>query len=86
MTGAFGEAIRSLAITEREPKITESAFRVSETPPFPWSRRTVEGQHTVFNLTPVDNALEARFAQFLDRASDVAAWAKLTMNSRFALE
>lgn len=86
VTGAFGEAIRSLAISEREPTITESAFRVSETPPFPWSRQTVEGQRTVFNLTPVDNALEARFAQFLDRASDVAAWAKLTMNSRFALE
>ncbi len=40
----------------------------------------------MFNLTPVDNLLEARFAQFLDRATDVTAWAKLTMNSRFALE
>jgi type III restriction enzyme len=86
VVGAFGEAIRSLAITEREPTITDSAFRVSDTLPFPWSRQTVEGERTVFNLTPVDNALEARFAQFLDRASDVAAWAKLTMNSRFALE
>jgi type III restriction enzyme len=83
---AFGEAIRALSIAEREPTITESAFRVSETPPFPWSRQTVEGERTVFNLTPVDNALEARFAQFLDRASDVAAWAKLATNSRFALE
>ncbi len=86
VSGAFGEAIRALAITEREPTITENAFRVSETPPFPWSRQTVEGEHTVFNLTPVDSSLEARFALFLDRASDVAAWAKLTMNSRFALE
>jgi type III restriction enzyme len=84
--GAFAEAIRALAITEREPAITDNAFRISETPPFPWSRRTVDGQHTVFNLTPVDNALEARFAEFLDRASDVTAWAKLTMSSRFALE
>jgi type III restriction enzyme len=86
VVGAFGEAIRALAIVEREPTITESAFRVSDTSPFPWSRQTVEAERTVFNLTPVDNALEARFAQFLDRASDVAAWAKLTMNSRFALE
>jgi type III restriction enzyme len=84
--GAFGDAIRSLSITEREPTITESAWRVSTTPPFLWSRRTIEGARTVFNLTPVDNALEARFAQFLDGAVDVAAWAKLTMNSRFALE
>jgi type III restriction enzyme len=86
VSGAFGEAIRALAITEREPTITENALRVSETPPFPWSRQTVEGERTVFNLTPVDSSLEARFAQFLDRASDVGAWAKLTMNSRFALE
>jgi type III restriction enzyme len=86
VVGAFGEAIRALSIAEREPTITENAFRVSETSPFPWSRQTVEGERTIFNLTPVDNSLEARFAQFLDRASDVAAWAKLTMNSRFALE
>lgn len=86
VVGAFGEAIRALSIAHREPTITENALRVSETPPFPWSRGTVEGEHTVFNLTPVENALESRFAQFLDRASDVAAWAKLATNDRFALE
>ncbi len=86
VVGAFREAIRVLSITEREPTIEENALRVSDTPPFPWSRQTVAGQRTVFNLTPVDNSLEARFAQFLDRANDVTAWAKLTMNSRFALE
>ncbi len=82
----FAEAIRALAIIEREPTITENAFRVSDTPPFPWSRETVDAEHTVFNLTPVDSSLEARFARFLDRAPDVSAWAKLTMSSRFALE
>lgn len=86
VTGAFVQAIRALAITEREPTIEESALRVSDTPPFPWSRATVGGKRTVFNLTPVDSTLEARFATFLDKATDVAAWAKLTMNSRFALE
>jgi type III restriction enzyme len=86
VVGAFRDAIRALSITEREPTIEENALRVSDTPPFPWSRQTVDGQRTVFNLTPIDSSLEARFAQFLDRASDVTAWAKLTMNSRFALE
>jgi type III restriction enzyme len=84
--GAFQRAIRALAIEEREPTITEHAFRLSETPPFPWSRQTVEAKKTVFNLTPVDNKLERRFAEFLDRAADVAAFAKLTLSSRFALE
>jgi type III restriction enzyme len=86
VVGAFRDAIRALSITEREPTIQENALRVSETPPFPWSRETVAGERTVFNLTPVDSSLEARFARFLDRASDVTAWAKLTMNTRFALE
>ena len=84
--GAFQKAIRALAISVREATITESALRVSETPAFPWSRTTVDAAKTVFNLTPVDNALERRFAEFLDRATDVAAFAKLTLQSRFALE
>lgn len=57
---------------------------MSDTPPFPWSRQMVEGERTIFNLTPVDS-MEARFAQFLDRSTDVSAWAKLAMNTRFAL-
>lgn len=86
VVAAFRDAIRALSITEREPTIEETALRVSETPPFPWSRETVAGKRTVFNLTPVDSSLEARFARFIDRAEDVTAWAKLTMNTRFALE
>jgi type III restriction enzyme len=86
VVGAFREAIRALSITEREPTIEENALRVSDTPPFPWSRQTIDGERTIFNLTPVDSTLEARFAQFLDRATDVTAWAKLTMNTCFAPE
>jgi len=86
VVGAFQQVIRDLSIVEREPTIEESAFRVSDTPAFPWSRDTVDAERTVFNLTPVDNKFERRFAQFLDRATDVAAFAKLTLNSRFALE
>ena len=84
--GAFRQVIRDLSIEEREATIEERAMRVSDTPPFPWSRDTVDAERTVFNLTPVDNKFERRFAQFLDRATDVAAFAKLTLNSRFALE
>ena len=83
---AFAEAIRGLRLTEREATITETAIRMTETPPFSWSRPTVECKRTVFNLTAVDNDLERRFALFLDRASDVAAFAKLPVFGRFALE
>ena len=84
--GAFGRAIRALAVAEREATIVDNALRVSDTPAFPWSRATVEAAHSIFNLTPVENSLERRFAQFLDRAPDVAAFAKLTLQSRFSLE
>lgn len=83
---AFAEAIRGLRLTEREATITETAIRMTETPPFSWSRTAVECERTVFNLTAVDNDLERRFALFLDRASDVAAFAKLPVFGRFALE
>jgi type III restriction enzyme len=83
---AFAEAIRGLRLTEREATITETAIRMTETPPFSWSRTTVECERTVFNLTAVDNDLERRFALFLDRATDVAAFAKLPVFGRFALE
>lgn len=83
---AFAEAIRGLRLTEREATITETAIRMTETPPFSWSRATVECERTVFNLTAVDNDLERRFALFLDRAGDVAAFAKLPVFGRFALE
>jgi type III restriction enzyme len=59
---------------------------MTETPPFSWSQATVECERTVFNLTAVDNDLERRFALFLDRASDVPAFAKLPVFGRFALE
>ncbi len=83
---AFAEAIRGLRLTEREATITETAIRMTETPPYSWSRATVDCERTVFNLTAVDNDLERRFALFLDRASDVAAFAKLPVFGRFALE
>jgi len=83
---AFAKVIRALSIEEREPTIEESAMRLSQTPAFPWSRPTIEAERTVFNLAAVDNQFEGRFAQFLDWATDVQAFAKLTLNSRFALE
>ena len=35
---AFADAIRGLRLTEREATITEAAIRMTETPPFSWSR------------------------------------------------
>ena len=50
VVGAFREAIRALSITEREPTIEENALRVSDTPPFPWSR--ADGRRRADDLQP----------------------------------
>jgi type III restriction enzyme len=46
----------------------------------------VDGTKHVFNKIACDSNLEAAFAHFLDRAPDVAAYAKLTLNTRFSIE
>ena len=75
---------RSPSASRRSPR---TRFRVSDTPPFPWSRQTVEGER--HGLQPhACRQLRWRRASRSSstEATDVAAWAKLTMNSRFALE
>ncbi len=62
-------------------------FRVSDTPPFPWSRADRRGRAHDLQPHARSTARSRRASRlFLDRATDVAAWAKLTMNCRFALE
>nr|MBA2528615.1 hypothetical protein [Euzebyales bacterium] len=59
---------------------------LSSTRPFLWSRDTASVQKSVFTLQPCDSGLEVRFAGFLDRCGDVAAFAKLAREVRFSLE
>ena len=59
---------------------------VSATPAFQWTGATYPGKRTVFNLVACDSGLEARLAQFLDLAPDVAAYAKNVRQMRFSLD
>ncbi|MBI2940532.1 MAG: hypothetical protein HYY04_08850, partial [Chloroflexi bacterium] len=47
---------------------------------------TISAGKTVFNLVPCDNEFERRFAQFLQDAPDVEAFAKLPSQFGFAVE
>lgn len=82
----FRKSILALSLVELPPKLVGTTLKLSKTPAFPWSRETVDATRTVFNLVPVDNKLEARFARFLEAAPEVAAFAKLTLSTRFGLE
>ena len=72
--GAINQVTRTVAPVE----LREPSRPVSQTPAFVWGKDVCEGEKTVFNLVPSDSSLEAALVQFMDRAEDVAAYAKNT--------
>ncbi|MGI8536932.1 MAG: DEAD/DEAH box helicase family protein [Mycobacteriales bacterium] len=59
---------------------------LSTTRPFLWSREVATADKSVFALQPCDSGLEIDMCRFLDRCSDVVAFAKLAREVRFSLE
>ena len=87
---AFRSAIWKRSVEQREVRPTGETLRLSGAPGFEWSdardRMVYPGAKTVFNLVACDNRYEAEFAQFLDRAGDVAGYGKNAPQVRFTLE
>jgi type III restriction enzyme len=82
----FVEALRKLVISELEPQLLHAGRLLSETPPFSWSRATMEAAKSIFNLVPCDNEYEKEFARFLQKADDVQRFAKLPEQFGFSIE
>jgi type III restriction enzyme len=83
---SFVEALRKLVISQLEPQLLHPGRLLSETPPFPWSRATLEASKSIFNLVPCENEYEKEFARFLQKADDVQRFAKLPEQFGFAIE
>lgn len=83
---AFVQAIRSRTLQPQAVRPTGETLRLSDTPGYEWSRIAYAGTKTIFNLVACDNQFEADFASFLDRASDVAAYAKNNLYTHFSLD
>jgi type III restriction enzyme len=83
---AFVDAINRLTIEPVTVHLAQTPRKVSSTPAFPWSRKTYAGLKTVFNLVACDVNYEAEFAAFVDRAQDVAAYAKNVEQMQFFIE
>ena len=60
--------------------------KLSETPPFSYSRPTLVATKTVYDLVPCGNEFEQAFAKFLEDALDVERFAKLPEQFGFAIE
>ncbi|MCL5266747.1 MAG: hypothetical protein M1469_01420 [Bacteroidetes bacterium] len=83
---AFVKALRPLVVQELEPQLLNSGRKLSETPPFPYSRITFKAKKTVFNLVACANKFEEAFGRFLEKAPDVEVFAKLPEQFGFAVE
>ncbi|MDP2744466.1 MAG: hypothetical protein Q8P00_05310, partial [Dehalococcoidia bacterium] len=83
---AFVEAIRERSVQTQAVRPTGEVLRFSNTPGYEWSRPVYPGMKTVFNLAACDNEFETEFASFLDKASDVAAYARNNLYTHFSLD
>ncbi|MCC6445609.1 MAG: DEAD/DEAH box helicase family protein [Armatimonadetes bacterium] len=82
----FARALREVILEQLEARLLHEGRKLSETPPFPYSRPTCEARKTVFTKVPCDNEFEREFARFLESAPDVEAFAKLPEPFRFVIE
>ena len=71
--------IAELTIDRRAIEFERADFKLSETKPFSWRRNLppLVAKRTVFNYVATYNDFERRFAEFLDKASDVLRFAAL---------
>lgn len=82
---AFVALLREVVVEELYPTLEEAGRRISECPPFPWSRETLLASKTVFNLAAPENQFELAFAKFLQNADDVDRFAKLPEQFGFTI-
>ena len=81
----FVAALREAVVEEQTPVLEHVGRSLSTTPGFPWSRPTLAATKTVFNLVAADNEFEKTFALFLEKAPDVARFAKLPERFNFTI-
>lgn len=86
VTKEFEKALREKMIEQKTPELLAAERWLSSTPAFPTAKKVIEAKKTVFNYVPCDNDYEASFAKFLDKASDVKAFAKLPEQFGFSIQ
>ena len=82
----FVKALRAIIIEERIPELLGPLRKLSETEPFPFSRKTNVASKCIFNRVPCDNDFELQFSEFLQSASDVKKFSKLPRRFGFSIE
>ncbi len=86
VTRFFIKQLRPYKVEQHDATPQFELKPLSATAPFVWGKDAVAARHSVFNLTVVGNDLERRFAEFLDLAPDVQAFAKIPDQFGFSIE
>ena len=82
----FRKALRYLIVEAKEPELVSANRQLSETLPFPFSRKLLDSPRTVFNYAACDNEYELAFAKFLDAVGEVDSFAKLPESFGFCIQ
>jgi type III restriction enzyme len=82
----FVAALREVIVEELSPSLIHRGRALSTMRGFATSRPTITARKTIFTLIPCENNFEKRFAQFLESAPDVTAFAKLPEQFGFRIE
>lgn len=82
----LAQAINERTLTTGTATTEPKPLLLSRTRPFLWSHQIATVRKSVFSAQPCDSGFEVRFCEFLDRCSDVDAFAKLAHEVRFSLE
>ncbi|MCZ2459843.1 MAG: DEAD/DEAH box helicase family protein [Chitinophagales bacterium] len=73
----LAKEIGKATVEKKQVKVQGKSIKLSETPKFTWRRGHIKLKKTVFNFVATYNDFEKEFAEFLDKANDVEAFAAL---------
>lgn len=73
----LAKEIGKATVVKKKVEVKGKATKLSDTPKFTWRRGHIKHKKTVFNFVATYNPFEQEFAEFLDNATDVEAFAAL---------
>lgn len=73
----LAKEIGKATVEKKQVKVKGKSIKLSDTPKFTWRRGHIRLKKTVFNFVATYNPFEAEFAEFLDNATDIEAFAAL---------
>lgn len=82
----FEKILRDSLVEIQEAELLSANRFLSETLPFPTSKTVIDSPKTIFNYVECGNKFEKAFAEFLDAADDVVAFAKMPDRFNFCIQ